>query len=367
MLVLLGQAGSCNAVRKDLGILFLRVRKKRNMFSRNFGFEAATKSPSWPVLLAFLGVTLIQAGCSSSDNRVTPESEVRDPITGLTPTESKEVLAQVGNRTITLGQYAQTLQRMGKFERLRYQTPERQKQLLDEMIELELLAQEAERRGLDRDPEVQLRLQQALRDEVLEELRRSLPPPESLTEREVRDYYEAHREQFQEPERRRVLAIVLSSKNLAKKVATEAQNASGVVWGDLAKKYSLDRRGFKEGDAPEWAGDLGFVSAPQETRGENAEIPDEVREAVFRLEKLGDVSPEPVEVGGRHYIVRYGGTSPARDRSLRDADRTIRVELLRQKYLEKERELEAELQKKYPLVIDEAALDAWVKSKAKNP
>lgn len=314
--------------------------------------------PRWASVF-FISSSLFVVGVAcQKDLQPTPGEEEKDPLTGLTRTEASQVLAQVGEKTITLGQYAAALDRMGKFEKLRYQTPERQKELLEEMIELELLAQEAQRRGLDQHPEVQLRIYQALRDELLEQLRRSLPSPEELSEREVREYYEAHQEEFQEPERKRVLAIIVRSKSQAEKVAQEAQGADGETWGKLAQKYSLDRRNLGEGDAIEWAGDLGFVSAPSEKRGKNADVPEEVRARVFQLEKLGEVAPDPVQVGNSYYVVRLGGKSPARDRSLRDADRTIRVELLRKKFLEKERELEAELRKKYPIVFDEAKLAA---------
>lgn len=324
----------------------------------------------------WIALGLVLAACDGGGGQPTPENpeEKRDPLTGLTDAESKEVLARVGDRTITLGEYAVTLTRMGKYERLRYQSPERQKELLDEMIRLELLSREAVRCGLDQDPEVQLRITEALRDEVLEDLRRSLPKPEELTEREVREYYDAHESEFQEPERRRPLVIVLGSRAAADRVATEAQGATGAAWGELARKHSLDKKGLGPTDALEWAGDRGFVSAPGEKRGENADVPEEVRAAVFKLEKLGDVAATAIESGARFYVVRLGGTSPARERSVADADRTIRVELIRQKFLEKERELEAELRKKYPIAVDEAAIaelakkrDAAVKDAPKKP
>jgi hypothetical protein len=101
--------------------------------------------------VASLGLLLIgfgQVGCKGLAGTPEPE-EVRDPITGLTQAEEREVLAKVGEKPITLGDYARTLARMDEFERLRYQTPERQAELLDEIVNAELLAQEAERRGLD--------------------------------------------------------------------------------------------------------------------------------------------------------------------------------------------------------------------------
>ena len=65
------------------------------------------------------------------------------PAGRLTAEQASRVLAKVGDRTITLGDYAATLERMDQFDRLRYQSPERRKELSQEIIDVELLAQDA--------------------------------------------------------------------------------------------------------------------------------------------------------------------------------------------------------------------------------
>ena len=45
----------------------------------------------------------------------------RDPRTGLTKVESAQVLAEVGDVKITLGEYAESLLRLGEYQQLRYQ------------------------------------------------------------------------------------------------------------------------------------------------------------------------------------------------------------------------------------------------------
>jgi peptidyl-prolyl cis-trans isomerase C len=314
----------------------------------------ATSARLWLLAALFSGVV----GCAQKEQKkAAPSADARDPVTGLTAAEGAEVLARVGDRAITLGQYAASLARMDRFERLRYQSEDRQKELLDEMIKVEILAQEARRRGLADDPEVQLRTMQALRDELLLDLKRNLPKPEQLSERDVRAYYDSHKNELTEPKRHRVLALVVGSPELGKQLATDAQAASGQRWAELAKRYSLERRGLEADAAPELAGDLGFVSAPGEARGENAEVPPEVRAAVFRLSEIGQVLAEPVLADGKYYIVRLGGISAARDRSLADADGTIRAELLRQRYLTDERALLDRLAKEYPVKVDRPLLE----------
>lgn len=274
------------------------------------------------------------------------------------------MLVTVGKRAITLGDYVATLVRMDRFERLRYQSEAGQKKLLDELIEVELLAQEAVRRGLDKDPKVVLRLQQAMRDELLRTVEAKLPAPEEINEREVREYYEAHRATFKEPERRRVLLIKVGSESLGKQVLEKArgrgeEGVSGEIWAELARKYSLENPSARQGDPEEFAGDLGFVSAPTEERGQNDAVPDDVRAGIFEIKKIGGVLPRLLEEGEFFYIVRLGGISPARDRTVKEADRAIRIEIRRQKFLEAEKKLEADLRKKYPVKMDEAAIEKF--------
>jgi hypothetical protein len=106
------------------------------------------------------GAVVLGCTCGSSGGSAGPAASA----TGvLDPEQAKRVLAQVGERVITLGDFAQALERMDRFERLRYQTADRRKLLLDEMINTELLAREAERRGIDRLPSTQAALNQTPR------------------------------------------------------------------------------------------------------------------------------------------------------------------------------------------------------------
>jgi parvulin-like peptidyl-prolyl isomerase len=275
--------------------------------------------------------------------------------TGLTPELAGRVLAKVGNHEITLGEYAATLERMDPFERLRYQSPDRRKQLLDELIDLELLAGEARRRGLDQKPETQERVRQMLRDELLAEVRASVPTPNDISEADARRYYDAHRDDFREPERRRVAHIALASESQAKAVLEKALVASPAEWGKLVETKSKDARG-KTSSPPELAGDLGIVGPPGHPRGENPNVPEPLRAAVFEIEKLGGVLPRVVAAAGSFHVLRMTGKTDARDRTFADAQRSIRVALVQERIRSREAELELELKKKYPVTIDEAQL-----------
>jgi len=277
--------------------------------------------------------------------------------------QASRVVAKVGDRTITLGDYATTLERMDQFDRLRYQTKEARRELLKEMIDVELLAQEARRRKLDETPESRAAVRQILGEALLSDLRSTLPPPAEITAQEVRAYYDAHKEDFREPERRRVSAIALKDEKSAKDALEEllkAQKGDGTVdsatWGKLVTERTANTSKGARAAPADLAGDLGIVGPPDDSKGSNPRIPEAVRSSVFALGKVGSVVGEPVADKDRFYVVRLSGITQAHERSLAEADRTIRVAIIKERLEEKERALEAELRKKYEVSIDDAAL-----------
>jgi hypothetical protein len=212
---------------------------------------------------------------------------------------------------------------------------------------------------LDERPETVLAMRQILRDALLADARAGLPAPADLPVEEVRAYYESHRDEFREPERRRVAHIVTRDRETGQKVLGLARKANGPEWGELVRKHSLDAP-KKDGQQPplELMGDLGIVGPPGDPRGDNARVPAAVRKAVFELASIGDVYDKLVEDDQGFHVLRMTGKSDARERSLADADRTIRVSIVHAKLAERERALEQELRRQFPVVIDEAAVAA---------
>lgn len=319
--------------------------------------------PSRYSLVILLGVPLCALGAAAACDEKPLDKPGASSASGhvpsaLPPELAAKPLATVGDKVITLGDYAATLQRMDQFERLRYQSSDRRKQLLDEIIKVELLAAEARRRGLHQEPETKERIRQILRDEVLKKIRFDLPAPAEIPDREVRAYYDSHRDDFREPERRRVAHIVLGDEAKAKRVLAQAKQATPAAWGRLVREHSLDAQGKPSPTAPlELAGDLGIVSAPGQKRGENPKVPEPLRKAVFAIDKIGGVHDELVAHDGRFHIVRMTGKTDARNRSFAEAERTIRVAILQDKLEQAQKQLEQELRQRFPVKVDDRALE----------
>ncbi len=309
--------------------------------------------------VAFVAAISLQLLGGCNDKAITPPPEdAAPPAAGLSPEQAARTLAKVGDRVISLGDFAATLERMDQFDRLRYQTKERRRELLDEIIDVELLAREARRRGLDKQPETEEAIRQILRDAMLSKARQGLPAPAEIPPSEVRAYFEANADKFNEPERRRVAAIVLSDRKAAELVLKDAVKIkSAAEWGELFFKHSTTAPKKKPEDSPlDLAGDLGVVGAPSDARGKNPKVPEAVRAAVFKIGDIGGVWTEVVEEAGVFYVVRMNGITAAHNRSLQESDRSIRIAILQQKMQEREKAFEAELRKKFPVEIDDAAL-----------
>lgn len=308
--------------------------------------------------------SLATAGCKEKATTVTPGADAGTHATSasLTPEQAARVLARVGDRTITLGDFVATLEHMDQFDRLRYQSPERRKELLEEMIRIELLAGEAVAKGYDQDPVAQQEQRAILRDALLAEARKGAPMPNEIPEGEVRAHYDAHRDAFRDPERRRTSLIVLRDEATARAVLATVKPSTATEWGDRVRTKSIDPQA-KANVPVDLAGDFGMVSPPGDPRGANERIPEEVRAALFEIPEIGGVLDRPVAAGGKFYLVRLTQKADAHERSFGEAERAIRIQLAQDKARAKEDELLASLRKDFPVTIDDAAL-AQVKVRA---
>lgn len=311
--------------------------------------------PSAFVLVAVLALS----GCDSCNDHalaVDGGEGGASQTSQLTPEQSARVLAKVGDVTITLGDYVAALEHMDQFDRLRYQSPERRKELLEDLIEVELLAREATAKGYDKDPVAQQELRATLRDALLHEAHEGAPEPNAIPDEEVHAYFDAHKADYKDPERRRVSVIVLKDEATAKQVLDQALKTPGATqFGEIVRAKSIDAQA-KANVPVDLAGDFGMVSPPGDDRGDNPRIPPEVRAGVFEIGKVDEVLGRVVRAGDKFYVVRLTQKTDARERTFAEAERSIRVKLAQDKIRAKEDDLLKQLRVQFPVQIDEAAL-----------
>ncbi len=228
------------------------------------------------------------------------------------------VLAKVGEVTITVADFEETINAYSPYLRQKYNSPEMRKQKLDEMVEFELLALEAKSLGYDKDPGIQEAVKQQLVRELQEEILEGIKL-EDITDEEARAYYDAHPDKYHKPPQIRVAHVVLDDKVKAQALLDElmADQTNAVKWREAVVKYSLDETNKQHG------GDMGYISKLEErTEGEPV-LPDAIVIAAHQIAEVGHIHSELVEVDGKFHILKLTSTRPAIDRTFEQVRRQI--------------------------------------------
>lgn len=284
------------------------------------------------LLLSTLGS--IALACSDGEEGSGGGGADQPRVHGLTEEEAAQTLAKIGDHTITVGEFAEEIANKGPFLRTRYNSPERRRELLDQMVRFELLAQEAEARDFDDAPEVQRTRKQILIRRFLKQEYEDRIQPTDVTDDEVRAYYEAHPAEFHQPEQVRISHILFASEAEATRVLHQIQASPTDVrlFRQLAEQYDTDPA------TRDRFGEVGFFSRPAERRDGEPEVPEEVATAAFSMETIGAVYPEVVHSSRGYEILKLTGRRAALDRGLEEASRPIRNRLWRER---REHEIEA--------------------------
>ena len=260
------------------------------------------------------------------------------------PEDLTDVIAKIDNVTITVGQFQQLINEQSPFVRQRYTSLERRKEFLDNLVRFEVLANEAERRGLNRDPEVVRTMKQVMIQKLLKEEFDKLKL-EDISDADCKRYYEAHPEEFNQPEQARVSMILVKDLATAKKVQADARvkGVDNQGYRTLVGEYSIDAATKDRG------GDLRYFET------NTKEIPHEIVAASFRLQNIGDNS-EPVRTQGGYAILKLTGRRKALSRTLEESRQQIRNKIYRDKRTESMENFVKGLREKAKVNIDESKL-----------
>jgi peptidyl-prolyl cis-trans isomerase C len=295
---------------------------------------------------------LLGAGCDKKPNELAaaPAKNKGGPGGGAPPQSAEELgtpLAKIDDVTITLGEFQERVNRQSPYIRARYTSLEQKKEFLDTLVRFEVLAKEAYRRGLDKDPEVirtmkQVMIQKLMRDEFDAKI-----TADTITDAEMKVYYDANLAEYVKPEEVRVSAIILKNKALAERVLIEAKGDAGKTnkgFRDLVMKYSTDEETKLRG------GDLRYVDI------KSTEVPPAVIKGAFALFNTGDVSPVVDAGNGTYYILKQTGRRKSMTKSLDDAKPQIRNKLFREKRLQVQKDFIEAMRAKAKITVDEANL-----------
>jgi peptidyl-prolyl cis-trans isomerase C len=284
------------------------------------------------------------------------------------PSKSGPVVAKGSGITITADELKARLDEQSPFIRARYSTLERKKEFLDNLIRFEVLAKEAERQGLDKDPEVIATLRKIMVQKLVQRSFQADPAGKDVPEAELQKYYDEHKDEFSRPRKVRASAIAWNapagSPDRAKKLAA-AQKALAKVKADEKKNPLAFQQAvgeYSEDMATKAvAGDLGFKSAEELEKAWGKEL----ATAAFAL-KAGETSgviqgPQGI------YLVRVTGVQDELNRPFDSVKAQIAQKISREKKTKDFDELVKKLRDAADVKVDDKVLDSIVVAAAPAP
>ncbi len=301
------------------------------------------------LLIALLGV-LALGGCQKKADETRAEPGKPGRGTTAPPQSTEELnqpLAKIDNVTITLGEFQERINRQSPYIRARYTSLEQKKEFLDSLIRFEVLAKEAYKRGLDKDPEVVRTMKQVMIQKLMRDEFDAKVTAESVPEAEMKTYYDANLTEYVKPEEVRVSAIILKNRAQADRVALEARGDAGKTnkgFRDLVMKYTSDE------DSKLSGGDLRYFDTTTK------EIPAPVVKAAFGLVNTGDVSTAVDAGNGTFYVLKQTGRRKSMTKSFEDAKPAIRNKLFRDSRMKAQKDFVDNLKTSSKIEINETNL-----------
>ncbi len=265
-----------------------------------------------------LAIAVALGGCSKQDEDASAPDE-EWPKHGLTEAQANEVLVTIGERTITVGEFADRLASQSPYLQARFESPERRREFLDNLVRFELLVYEAKRRGYADQPEIQRARRTAMTQQLIKKEVDTKVKLAEITDEEIQAVYDAKPHEFDRPAQVRASSILIKNRAEAEKVLAEARKLDIQQFRKLARDKSEDQASRRDG------GDLQFFSADAEN------IPKAVRGAAFTLNRVGDVFPNVIKTVEGYHILMLTGKRAALKRTYEQAKRAIRHKLAREK------------------------------------
>ena len=259
-------------------------------------------------------------------------------------------LAKVGDTRITQADLDRELKSLPDYAQQLFEGEGGKEKLLDEIVKKEILYQEALKKGIDKDPEFTKKLEEFKKLTLVSELlEKEIMSKAKVSDQDVKDYYEKHKEDFTTTSQIKASHILVKTEDEARKVRERLKK--GEKFEAIAKKESIDKASAKNG------GELGYFSKGQ--------MVPEFEKAAAGM-KQGEIS-EPVKTSFGYHIIKVTDKKAG---PVIEFDRIKEIILQR---LSGERQKEAfdkylaELKKTYTVEINKDALPKEKPAPAEKP
>ena len=238
-----------------------------------------------------------------------------------------QTLAIVDGRAITEADLMELVQNIGQ-SAAQFRSEEGRKQLIDELVTQELLYSEAKELKLDEEEEYVEALKHMQSTLLKQYAMRNLLGNVTVSDEEVKAYFEAHQDAFQKPESAVASHILVDTEEKAREILAEIKN--GLDFAEAANKYSNCPSKSQGGNLGEF------------TRGRM--VP-EFENATFAME-VGQIS-EPVQTQFGYHIIKLEAHTPSMPAEFEAVANQVKEQCLNVKRQEAYLAKKDELTKKY--------------------
>lgn len=252
------------------------------------------------------------------------------------PQDKNIVLASVGTERITMADFNERISNLPP--RYREIVQKRKDEYLQELVNNTILYQEAMRKGLNKDPEVQRVIEEATKKIMVAKfLKDEIDEKVEITDVEVVEFYNDNKEHYKTPEIMRVSHILVPTQEEAESILKELK--TGKNFDDLARAKSVDPTAQR-------GGDIGYFPKGQ--------LMPEFDNAASQLE-VGQVSGVVKTKLGYH-IIKLTDRREPQVRPLEKVTQDIKARLAAIKRQKALNDLIAKLRKKTPIKVNTEAL-----------
>jgi peptidyl-prolyl cis-trans isomerase C len=250
-------------------------------------------------------------------------------------------LAKVGNAAITQADYDREFAALPDYAQQMFKGNEGKENFLNEIVKKEILYQEALKKGLDKSPEFKQKVEDFKKLTLISELiGQEVMSKAKVSDQEVKDYYNKHKEDFATTSQIRASHILVKTEDEANKVLERLKK--GEKFETLARELSLDKASAKHG------GDVGFF-------GRGQMVPEFERAAASL--KVGQIS-EPVKTQFGYHIIKVTGRKTGPVLPFDRVKEVIAQKLAGEKQKEAFDKYIDEIRKNYTVTINKEAVQA---------
>ena len=241
--------------------------------------------------------------------------------------QQENVLAEFKDQVITVDELEKEISELPEWKQSTYKDQAGREEYLTLMAESRMLLQVAAENGLHKDPEI-VKQTSEYRDQLMvkELVKREVDDKISVTDIDLRKYYEEHKTDYVEPEKVTVTEITVKDEEKAKEIMDKIKG--GADFTELAKE--MDAKGESSGPGQ---GNEGKARPFSRDSYSSAQ---EFVNTAFSLEVGGisDIIVQPIRDETYYMIVRLDERSPSRQQEFSEVEDRI------SKIVEKEKKKE---------------------------